>query len=143
MRYPNKLKPINCEYMKSRRLQLGFSQNKVAMMAGMCSATYYAALERGRHPNVRAVTISRIAWALGVKVDRLMPPLPNDDLPPRRDKPWIKETTESDPRLQPEITDARGPRMVEAERTGSALARVPAGDHRNDQHREDQGDQGG
>lgn len=81
--------PVNTEYMRARRRELGLTQAKVAVLAELSSTQHYNDIERGSRPRVHVETLRRIAWALSCSLDNLVRPFEPAARPLDRSRPLL------------------------------------------------------
>jgi transcriptional regulator with XRE-family HTH domain len=72
MRTDNGAMPLNIEYIKSRREQLGLSQDEAATLAGFPNRQKWSQYENGRIPDPQLSTLEAIAKALRCGVVKLI-----------------------------------------------------------------------
>jgi transcriptional regulator with XRE-family HTH domain len=72
MKADNGPMPINLEYIRSRREQLGLSQDAAAKLAGFSNRQKWSNYETGQIPDPQLSTLEAIAKALRCKVARLL-----------------------------------------------------------------------
>lgn len=64
--------PLNIEYIRTRREQLGLTQEEAATAAGFANRQKWSQYEAGRVPDPQLSTLEGIARALGCDVGRLV-----------------------------------------------------------------------
>jgi transcriptional regulator with XRE-family HTH domain len=64
--------PLNAEYIRRRRDQLGLTQQQCAVIAGFTNAQKWSNYENGRIPDPQLSTLEAIAKALRCPVARLV-----------------------------------------------------------------------